>query len=194
MSKFPALAALGSAFLLGGCVSFGAEPPESLLTLTPTATAPAGVGAQGSQATALTLIEFDVPQSIDVTRLPVQISDTEIAYLQEAVWVERPARLFRRLIAETIRTRSNRVVIDGDDPGIGANDRLQGTLRQFGYDARTREVVVMFDAVRNREGPSVTTRRFVARAPVAEPTVDFVGPALNAAANEVAGQIAEWVG
>lgn len=194
MNKHSVLAALGSVLLLGGCVSFGPEPPESLLTLTSTATAPAGVGTQGSQATALTLIEFGVPQAIDVTRVPVQITDTEIAYLQDAVWVERPARLFRRLIAETIRTRSNRVVIDGDDPGVGASDRLQGTLRTFGYDARTLEAVVVFDAIRNGEGSNVTTRRFEARVPVAEPTVDFVGPALNSAANDVAGQVAEWVG
>ena len=193
MRNYLKLAVLLPAFLTGACVSFGEDPPESLLTLTSAATAPAGTGAQGSQSTALVLIEFDVPQALDVTRVPVQVSDTEIAYLQDAVWVERPSRLFRRLVAETIRTRSNRVVIDGDDPGVGATDRLHGTLRQFGYDARSAEAVVVFDAVRNGEGSAVTTRRFEARVPVADPTVDFVGPALNGAANDVAVQIADWL-
>lgn len=44
MNKHLILATLAPSLLLAGCVSFGAEPPESLLTLTPTATAPAGVG------------------------------------------------------------------------------------------------------------------------------------------------------
>lgn len=188
------LAALAPALLLGGCLSFGGEAPDSLLTLTPTTSAPAGTGGSGAQESALAVAEFEVPKALDVTRVPVQVTDTEIAYLQDAFWVERPARLFRSLVAETIRTRSNRVVIDGDDPGVGASDRLHGSLRAFGYDARSREVVVTFDAVRNDSGSAVVTRRFEARVPVAAPETAFVGPALNEAANEVAGEVADWIG
>ncbi|MBX7502093.1 ABC-type transport auxiliary lipoprotein family protein [Qipengyuania sp. YG27] len=194
MTRTIKFAALAPALLLGGCLSLGGEAPDSLLTLTPATTAPAGTGASGSQNSALVLSEFEVPKALDVTRVPVQVTDTEIAYLQDAVWVERPARLFRRLLAETIRTRSNRVVIDGDDPGVSANDRLQGSLRSFGYDARTREAVVTFDAVRNGAGSAVVTRRFEARVPVAAPETAFVGPALNEAANKVAADVASWIG
>lgn len=186
-------AILAPALLLGGCLSFGSEPPESLLTLTPTASAPAGNEASSSSDTAIALIPFEAPSSLDVTRVPVQVSDTELAYLQEAVWVEKPARLFRRLIAETVRTRSNRVVIDGDDPGALAENRLTGTMRQFGYDARTGSVVVVFDAVRPGEGSDVVTRRFEARVPGVAADVASVGPALNQAANDVAVQIADWI-
>ena len=42
-----------------------------------------------------------------------------------------------RLIAETIRARGDRLVVDGDDPGAQAAMRISGTLREFGYDART---------------------------------------------------------
>lgn len=194
MKSLVKLAALGPILLLGGCLSFGEDPPESLLTLTATATAPAGANTQGTQDSALALVEFEAPQALDVTRVPVQVSDTELAYLKDAVWVERPARLFRRLVAETIRARSGRVVIDGDDPGVSADARLQGTLRAFGYDARTSSAVVVFDAVRSGAGSQVVTRRFEARVPGVLPEVGSVGPALNQAANEVAGRIAEWVG
>lgn len=187
------LAVLAPALLLAGCLSFGSEPPDSLLTLTPSATAPAGTGGSSASGSAIALVEFQAPAAIDVTRVPVQVSDTEIAYLKEAVWVEKPARLFRRLIAETIRTRSNRVVVDGDDPGALASDRLTGTLRQFGYDARTGSVVVVFDAVRPGEGSAVETRRFEATVPGVAADVRSVGPALNSAANDVAGQVADWV-
>ena len=193
MKPAKTLAILAPALLLGGCLSFGAEPPASLLTLTPTATAPAGTGGSSAAGTALVLSDFEAPAALDVTRVPVQASDTEIAYLKDAVWVEKPARLFRRLVGETIRTRSNRVVIDGDDPGALADTRLTGTLRQFGYDARTSSVVVVFDAVRPGEGNAVTTRRFEAVVPGVLPEVGSVGPALNQAANDVAGQVADWV-
>ncbi len=188
------LAALAPVLLLGGCLSLGGEAPDSLLTLTPTSLAPAGSGASAASDTALAIVEFDVPKALDVTRVPVQVTDTQLAYLQDAVWVERPGRLFRSLVAETVRTRSGRMVIDGDDPGIGASDRLHGTLRNFGYDARTREAVVTFDAVRNGTGATVATQRFEARVPVAVAETAFVGPALNEAANDVAGQVADWIG
>ena len=194
MNRISALAALAPALLLGGCLSFGEDPPESLLTLTPTTTAAAGTTAQGSAASSLALVELGVPQALDVTRVPVQVSDTEIAYLKDAVWVERPSRLFRRLVAETIRANSGRLVIDGDDPGALAVDRVGGTLRSFGYDARNSSVVVVFDATRSGEGSSVTTKRFESRISGVPAEVGAVGPALNEAANNVAAQVAEWVG
>ena len=194
MIRYVKLATLAPVLLLGGCLSFGPETPESLLTLTPTATAAAGTGGSSDGATALQLTEFDAPSALDVTRVPVQISDTRLAYLQDAVWVEKPARLFRRLIAETVRTRSNRVVVDGDDPGVLAENRLTGTLRTFGYDARDGSVRLVFDAARPGEGSTVVTRRFEAIVPGVAPDAESVGPALNQAANDVAVQIADWVG
>ena len=194
MTRKITLAALAPALLLGGCVSFGGDAPDSLLTLTPSATAPAGVAAQGAQESALAIVPFEATKALDVTRVPVQVTDTELAYLQDAVWVDRPARLFGQLVAETIRSRSGRVVVDGDDPGVNATDRLHGSLRSFGYDARSREAVVVFDAVRNGDGSAVVSRRFEARVAVVEPEAGFVGPALNRAANQVAGEVAEWIG
>ena len=194
MKSLRVLAGLAPALLLGGCLSFGPDTPDSLLTLTPTASAPAGNAIGGSSAQALVMQQFEAAPALDNTRVPVQIDDTSIAYLQDAVWVEKPARQFRRLIAETIRTRTGQLVIDGDDPGVLADNRLTGTLRQFGYDARSQSVIVVFDAVRPGPGDAVQTRRFEARVPGVTADVASVGPALNQAANEVAGQIADWVG
>ena len=188
--------AVAAAALLGlsGCLSLGGKTPESLITLTPTATAPAGSTASGTAATAIVLSEFEAPAKLDVTRVPVQVSDSEIAYVKDAVWNEKPARLLGRLIAETIRARGNRLVIDGDDPGALAEARLSGTLREFGYDARTGEVVLVLDAARAGAGSSVTTRRFEARVPGVVAEAVPVGVALNQAANTVAAEVAAWVG
>ncbi len=188
--------ALGAAATasLAGCISFGADPPASLLTLTPTAQVAPGPGASGNIENALEVIEPDAPARLDVTRVPVQVDDTNVAYLKDAMWVEKPARLFRRLLGETIRARSNRLVIDGDDPALTPVTQLRGTLREFGYDARTASVVVRYDAVRDVNGQAVTTRRFESIVPVIAPEAGPVGEGLNRAANDVAGQVAAWIG
>ena len=182
------------AAILAGCISLTPDPPESLLTLTPDRLLPAGAGAAGNEATALALVEFEVPQKLAVTRVPVQVTATQIAYLQDATWVEPPARLLRRLIGETVRARSGRVVLDGNDPTVLAPTQLSGVVREFGYDVATSSVVLRFDATRSGVGGEVTTRRFEAIVPGIAPDVVAVGPALNQAANQVAAEVAAWIG
>lgn len=185
--------AAGLALALTGCLSLGSEPPPSLLTLSADATAPGGAAVQGNVASAIAVLEPGAPQSINLTRVPVQVNDAEIAYLQDAVWVEKPARLFQRLLAETIRARTGRLVIDAETASLGAATRLQGSLGAFGYDARTSSVVVRYDAVRTGAGDSVETRRFEAVVPGVPAEAAPVGRALNEAANRVAGEVAAWV-
>jgi cholesterol transport system auxiliary component len=193
-SPFRFAAAAAAALALAGCISFGPKTPDTLITLTPDVRAPEGSGASGNARTALALSEFEAPAKLDVTRVPVQVSESEIAYVKDAVWNEKPARLLSRLIAETIRARGNRLVIDGDDPGALAEARIGGTLREFGYDARTSEVVLVLDVARAGAGSSVTTRRFEARVPGVAAEAGPVGAALNQAANQVAREVAAWVG
>lgn len=178
---------------LGGCLSLGAEPPDQLLTLTPSRAAPAGASTTGQADAALAVLEPSAGQRLDVTRVPVQTSDSSLAYLKDAVWVEKPARLFQNLVAETIRAQGNRLVVSEDDLGPTAITTLSGHLLDMGYDVATGSVVVRYDGVLQRSNGQVQTRRFESRVPAA-PEAAAVGPALNQAANDVAGQVADWVG
>lgn len=190
----PVLIALPLALALPGCISLGGKPPESLLTLSPAARAPAGPGAAvGANRPVIALVPFDTPAKLDVLRVPVAVSDTELAYLQEAYWVEKPARLFRQLVGETIRARGAAMVVDGNDVATLATVTLQGTLIDMGFDASTSEAVVRFDAVRIDKDGAVTTRRFEAREGGVTPDARSVGAGLNAAANKVAAEVADWV-
>lgn len=183
-----------AALALAGCLSLGgAEPPPALLTLTPAVSAPSGSGTTGTSADALTVIEPEAPARLAVTRVPVQVDDANVAYLKDAVWVEKPARLFRRLLSETIGAKTGRIVIDGLDPTIKTTQQLRGRLLDFGYDARTSSVVVRFDAIRAGAEGSVTTRRFESIVPGVAAEAGPVGEALNRAANDVAGQVADWM-
>lgn len=190
--KWPILAA-PLLLALTGCISLGGPPPESLLTLSPTARAPAGEGAAGASRPVIAVLAIDTPAKLDVLRVPVAVSDTELAYLQEAFWVEKPARLFRRLVGETIRARGNAMVIDGDDSSTLATVTVRGTLIDMGYEAAGSAAVVRFDAVRLDGEGTVTTRRFEARETGVPAEARAVGEALNRAANTVAGEVADWV-
>ena len=186
--------ALSLSAALAGCVSLGKDPPPTLLTLTPAVTAPAGLSATGKPADALTVIEPDAPQKLDVARVPVQVDGATVAYLKDAVWVEKPARLFARLISETIRAKQTRMVIAGSDIRFAAATKLSGQLTEMGYDAQSSSVVVRFDAVLQQPDGQVMTRRFEATVPGVQATPEAVGPALNEAANKVAADVAAWIG
>lgn len=177
---------------LAGCISFGAKPPPSLLTLT--AATPIAVGAvqSSAQGRAIILQVPTTPASLATQRVPVQATATSLAYVEDAVWSEPPARLFARLLADTL-SAGGTVVVQGVQPVDSPAGKLGGELRQFGFDATARTAVVTFDAVLTRGGTTtVEKRRFEASVPVATIDAASAGPALNDAANQVAAQVATW--
>lgn len=184
---------LALALSLAGCLSFGPKVPESLLRLTPTATAAAQASRTAAASEAVTVVVPTMPQELRTQRVPVRTGET-VAYLKDAQWVEMPGPMFGRLVAETITARTGRVVLDAGqftfDPGI----RVTGQLQSFGLDALTNEAVVVYDAALARGADRVETRRFEARAPVAALDAANAGAALNQAANQVATEVAAWIG
>ena len=187
--------AVAAAMPLAGCISFGAKPPPSLLTLTPSAAIAVGQEQSSAGGRSITVQVPAVPASIASARVPVQATPTTIAYIKNALWAEPPARLFARLLSDTLTARSGLVVLSGaqsiGDPGA----LLGGELRQFGVDAVSQSAVVTFDASLSRAGETtVEKRRFEARVPVAAIDAATVGSALNDAANQVSLQVAEWAG
>ena len=181
------------AILLAGCVSFGKDPPDRLLNLTAASQAAAGASTQGTSDSALAILDLQAPQKLNVTRVPVTTGDSSLAYLKEAEWVEKPARLFGRLLADTIRAKGNRLLVSGTDLEFQAASKLSGTLDKMEYDATTGTAVVRFDAVLQSGDSQVTTRRFEASVPGVPAEASAVGAALNDAANQVANDVAEWV-
>ena len=184
------LALTACAGLLGG----GGKPPPNLQTLTPEAVDPGAITRTANAGQAVTVAVPVVPKELRTVRVPVQVSATDIQYMTGLQWVDTPDHLFQRLVAETIRRTTNRVVLDTAlttlDPGLV----LSGQLQRFGYDAQTGQVIVEYDgALSTMGGSRVDTRRFVATVP-ADGTAASVGPALNRASNQVAADVAKWVG
>ena len=179
---------------LAGCISFGAKPPPTLLTLSPARQIAVGQVQSSAAAKSLTVQVPVTSASLATVRVPVQATPTTLAYLKNAAWAEPPARLFARLVADTL-TAEGTVVLSGVQSVDSTAGNLGGELRNFGVDATTREAVVTFDATLTRGGAAVVEkRRFEARVPVAVIDGPTVGPALNDAANRVAAEVAGWAG
>ena len=179
---------------LAGCINLGlgsAKVPPALLTLTPAHGPADGMTASGRPDHALTVTEPLAEARLAVVRVPVTVDASRVAYLKGAQWVERPSRLFQHLMAETLRARDKRLVVEGDSGGHGPT--LGGRLIDFGYDATARAAVVRFDATRSQDDGTIATRRFEATVPGVAPEANAVGHALNDAANQVAGAVADWM-
>lgn len=189
------LAAASLALLLGGCLGLGGgKPPATLIALTASQAPAAGSGISGTQDDALVVQEPDVDRKLAVLQVPVRVNGSSIAYLADAAWVERPARQFRGLLAETLRASGKRLVLEDDGTAGPAAHRLGGRLVDMGYDAAQQAVVVRFEAVRSTRGGAVETRRFESIVPGVPAKPQAIAPALNRAANAVAADVAAWMG
>lgn len=180
---------------LAGCISFGAKPPPSLLSLSSALSVPAGQTQSSATAPTITILVPGASQAIAGTRVPVQASQTSVAYVANAQWVEPPNRMFVRLLIDTVPAKTGRIVLSSSQSFSDPGAVLSGELRNFGVDAGTNEAVVTFDGSLIRtSGKVVEKRRFEARVPLSAIAAEPVGTALNQAANTVAGEVADWVG
>ncbi|MFM9853992.1 MAG: ABC-type transport auxiliary lipoprotein family protein [Sphingomonadaceae bacterium] len=179
---------------LTACVSLGGKPARSLLTISPVASLPAGEVRTARAGDGIAVAIPTVPQSLATVRVAVTSNATEIAYLKDTAWVEAPARLFQRILAETVAVKTGKIVFDirriNPEPGV----TLTGALTHFGIDATAREAIVTYDAVQTRaKSTELVTRRFEAHVPIATIDSASAGVALNKAANQVAADVAAWV-
>lgn len=179
---------------LGGLLGGGGKAPATLQTLTSEAADPGPMTRAAAAGQAVTIGVPVVAKELRTVRVPVQVSPTDVQYVTGVQWVDTPDRLFKNLVAETVRRTTSRVVLDSGQTSLDPGLVLSGQLQKFGYDAATGQVVVEFDgALSTAGGNRVDARRFVATAP-ADGSGASVGPALNHAANQVATEVAQWIG
>ncbi|HEX2802385.1 MAG TPA: ABC-type transport auxiliary lipoprotein family protein [Sphingomicrobium sp.] len=188
-----ALAASLAGCSLGSLLGGGGKPPAYLYTLTSEAP-PAAAARSAAVGQTVTVRTPVIPKELRTTRVPVQVNPTVIQYVTDLQWVDTPDKLFQSLVEETVRRTTNRVVLDPNQSALDPGLVVTGELNRFGYDAQTHMVVVQYDAsLATQGGTHVETRRFEASLP-ADGTAGTVGPVLNQAANQVAMQVAQWIG
>lgn len=195
--RFRAFATIALAAALSGCAGLlggGGKAPATLLDLTSDAAMPAQMNRSAVAGQVVTIAVPVIAKELRTVRVPVQVSPTSVEYVANLQWVDTPDRLFQQLLSETVRRSTNRVVLDGMQGALDPGLLVSGQLQRFGYDAATGNVIVEYDASLSVAGGNrVDTRRFTATVP-ANGTAATVGPALNSAANQVAGEVAAWIG
>lgn len=179
---------------VSGCLGLSGKTPDQLISLTPRVASDTGAVASGKMSDAIVVLNPDTDRSLDMLRVPVRVDPATIAYLKDVAWIEKPARQFRALLAETLRARTGRIVVEGGDFEVAGQTMVGGRLLQMGYDAPQQAVIVRFDAMRSNADGTVATRRFESRIPGVIAEAAPVASALNSAANDVAGQVADWMG
>lgn len=187
-----AVATLAS-IALAGCISLGPKVPQQLLSLSPDTSAQVGPVTTASTADAIVVLNPESDRSLDMLRVPVRVNAATIAYLEDIAWVEKPAFQFRALLAETLRTRTNRLVVEDGDFDVVGRTVVNGRLLAMGYDAPTHSVVVRIDMQRQDKGGAIVSRRFEAIVSGIEAKAAPVSTALGKASNDVAGQVADWI-
>lgn len=184
---------LGASLMLSGCLGLGGKAPKQLISLSPTTSAQAGPATSASSADAIVLMDPDADRSLEMLRVPVRVNAATIAYLKDVAWVDKPSRQFRGLLAETLRARTSRLVVEDGDFDIVGRTLVTGRLLAMGYDAPSQSVVVRIDMQRQEKAGPITSRRFEAIVPGIEAKAEPVATALGQASNDVAGQVAAWL-
>ena len=185
--------ALAATLALSGCLGLGGKAPEQLISLSPATTVQVGPATTGTMANAIIVLDPEADRSLDILRVPVRVNAATIAYLKDVGWVEKPARQFRSLLAETLRSRTDRLVIEDGDFDVAGGTLLAGRLLAMGYDAPSQSVVVRIDVQRQDKGSEVSSRRFEAVVPGIKAEAAPVAAALGQASNDVAAQVAAWI-
>lgn len=192
-SAMRACVALSACVSLSGCLGLGGKAPDQLISLAPSSRAQVGPTTTAALADAIVVLDPEADRSIDVLRVPVRVNAATIAYLKDVAWVERPARQFRSLLAEALRTRTSRLVVEDGDFDVAGRTVVKGRLLAMGYDAPSQSVVVRIDVQRQDKGGPVTSRRFEAMVPGIKAEALPVATAIGQASNDVAAQVATWV-
>lgn len=181
-------------YLLPSCVSLGnTEAPAAFLVLTPVNSIPANQESLGNTDNAIIVDIPNTPRKLDTNRIPVQVSDSSIAYVQGAFWSDKPARLMQQLISETIIATTGQLVIDKAQISGKSKAKISGTLSEFGIVESGSYAIVRFDAIKTNSANVIEKKRFEAKRDIFQITASDSGEALNNAANDVAEQIAIWL-
>ena len=185
--------ALAATLALAGC-SLGGKAPDFFMTLDAAQVRPAAATRTAAAGQTITVAVPTIARELSTTRVPVRSGGTRLEYLKGVQWVEIPNTLVARLLSETIAATTSRVVLDPKQFSFDPGTRLTGQLQSFGVDADRSEAVIVYDAALGGADGAVRTRRFESRVPLAAVDAATVPAALNQAANQLATEVAAWVG
>jgi cholesterol transport system auxiliary component len=132
------------------------------------------------------------------TRIAVRVGAQEVRYVTGGLWTDRPTRLLRAVLADTLRQRSTGLVLSAAQADIAPAYRLAGRLIAFQAEAPNGVVTHMKISTEQllimaKTGTVLASRRFEAREASRSDRPADLAEAANAAANIIAAQTTDWV-
>lgn len=142
--------------------------------------------------------ELDAAAELANSRMAVRVGTQEVRYVTGGIWTDRPARLLRALLADTLQQRSTGLVLSAAQADITPAYRLTGRLIAFQAEApggvathikiSTEQLLIIA-----KTGTVLASRRFDAREASHSDRPADLADAANTAANSIAAQTADWV-
>jgi cholesterol transport system auxiliary component len=126
----PAFVAFGALGLAGceGLIPNLAGPPANLYTLTPKSTFAAGL----PRVTWQLVVEEPVASGgLDVDRIALRASPTELKYFARARWTERAPRMVQTLLVESFENSGAIIAVGRKAIGLRSDFNLNTELREF---------------------------------------------------------------
>jgi cholesterol transport system auxiliary component len=189
--SLPALLALAAC---GPLVKIGEQgPAPQRFTLSPTQSrlAPAALPA-------IRIEDFETSADIASTRIAVRVGAQEVRYVSGGIWTDKPARLMRALLADTVRQHSSGLVLSAAQADITPAYRLTGRLIAFQAEAANGVATHMIISTEQlliiaKTGTVLASRRFEAREASRSDRPADLADAANTAANIIAAQTTDWL-
>ncbi len=180
--------------MLNGCAAAsllgGGGPPPATYDLT----APAALDTAGSSSAQLAVTEPMAVGALNSERIVVRTSPTVVTYLKGAQWNDRLPVLVQARLIEAFQN-SGRIRGVAPSGGAQASDYgLVTDLRSFEVAAYDKAAVIDVSAriVADASGRVVASKHFRATVALSDAEAPGMTAGLNAAFDEVAGEIVAW--
>jgi cholesterol transport system auxiliary component len=186
---------LMSLLLLTACgplVKIGESgPPPQRFTLT--------LATQSGPTHALPLLrveDFEAPAELASSRMAIQVGAQEVRYLAGMQWTDRPARLMRGLIADSLRQSSTAPVLVTGQADVTTGLRISGRLTRFHALAPTglaTEVSVGLELMLLKGSSIAASRRFSVTEPSSSDRPADLAAAFNRATGRITTEATNWI-
>lgn len=179
--------------MLAGCALLVPEPAPSVYDLT---IGDAVIAAAGATRSQILITEPKVLSSLDNDRIVVKPSNSRIAFFGAVRWSDRLPRLVQLYLSRAFAgTKGARAVgLPGD--GLVIDHQLLFDLRAFQVETVGNNFVARVEInvriLNDKTGRVISNETFTAATPAKDDPVSAVS-ALNAALDDVAGDLITWV-
>jgi cholesterol transport system auxiliary component len=171
----------------------GGEAPKALYDIT----APRSIDTGGASTGRQLLVPTPLAVSAyDTDRIVVRSGELALSYYPDAQWADRLPNLLRARLVESFEATGRVRAVGVPGQGLLINYQVISEIRAFDVQVQngpTRAVVqITIKLMNDANGRIVDTKTFISEAPASSDSSEAGVNALNAAFDQVSGEIVRW--